>query len=64
MHTSTICIFLLAYVNYMILTSSSQSAVTQLIASLSRAFPLKDLDQLSYFLGVELNYLPTGILLS
>lgn len=54
MHNSTICMFMLIYVDDMILTASSSLAIENLIASLGFAFPLKDLGQLSYFLGVEL----------
>lgn len=43
MHNSTVCMFLLVYVDDMILISSSQFVVAQLLASLSCAFPLKDL---------------------
>lgn len=48
----------------MIIMSSSSLAVDTLLASFGQSFTVKELASLSYFLGVELTHLPTGILLS
>jgi hypothetical protein len=47
--------FLLIYVDDVIVASSSPQAITALLNELHSDFPLKDLGQLSYFLGIELN---------
>lgn len=64
MHSYKVSMFLLMYVDDMILTSSFATAADHLIQSLSRAFLLKDLGQLSYFLGIELDYSTNGIILN
>lgn len=46
----------------MIIASSCSIDVDELLHSLSQAFPVKDLGQLSYFLGVELTHLSNGVL--
>ncbi|XP_040996228.1 uncharacterized mitochondrial protein AtMg00810-like [Juglans microcarpa x Juglans regia] len=56
--------FLLIYVDDMLITSSIHAAIDNLISALARAFPVKDLGQLSYFLGIEIDYLISGIFLS
>lgn len=56
--------FILVYVDDMIITSSFSFVATHLISSPGKAFPIKDLGRLSYFLGVKLDHLPTGILLT
>lgn len=48
----------------MVLTSSFSHAVTRLIHSLGQTFPVKDLGKLSYFLGLELDYLTNGLLIT
>ncbi|KAF5471442.1 hypothetical protein F2P56_008232 [Juglans regia] len=63
MHTYSFCMFILVYIDDMIITASSSVVVDKLIASLSQAFPVKDLGRLSYFLGLELEYLSDGILI-
>lgn len=45
----------------MIIMSSSSLVVDNLIHSLSLAFLVKDLGSHSYFLSIELNYLPYGV---
>lgn len=61
MHIATTHMFILVYVEDMIITSSSSAMVDALISSLSQAFQVKDLGLLFYFLGVELDYLPIGV---
>jgi len=59
-----ITIFLLIYVDDIIVTSSSSDAVDALIQDLKKDFALKDLGDLHYFLGIEVNKVSDGILLS
>lgn len=48
-----IIMFMLVYVDDIIVASSSQDATLALLADLRRDFPLKDLGDLHYFLGIE-----------
>ena len=56
--------FMLVYVDDIIVASSSQDATVALLADLRRDFALKDLGDLHYFLGIELKKLKDGILLT
>jgi histone deacetylase 1/2 len=60
----SITIYLLVYVDDIIVVSSSSKAVEALLADLKRDFALKDLGELSYFLGIEVKKMNDGILLS
>ena len=51
--TNTLKIFVLVYVDDIIVTGSSHSAIISFIDSLKDQFHIRDLGQLSYFLGVE-----------
>ena len=57
-------IFVLIYVDDIIVTSSSDEAVTGLLKDLSAEFALKDLGELHYFLGIEVKKHENGIHLS
>ena len=46
---------MLVYVDDIIITSSSSTAVTNLISTLSSFFALKDLDSLHHFLGIQVS---------
>lgn len=59
-----IVMFLLVYVDDIIVASSSQDAVTALLKDLQSSFALKDLGELHYFLGIEVNKIKDGIHLS
>jgi histone deacetylase 1/2 len=59
-----VTIFMLIYVDDIIVTSSSPEAVTALLEDLRTDFALKDLGNLSYFLGIEVNAKQGGIVLS
>jgi histone deacetylase 1/2 len=48
-----VCIFLLVYVDDIIVASSSIEATTALLRDLEKDFALKDLGDLHYFLGIE-----------
>ena len=56
-------IFLLVYVDDIILTGSSSSLIQQITTQLNSTFSLKQLGQLDYFLGIEIKYLPDRSLL-
>lgn len=56
--------FMLIYVDDIIVISSSQDAVSALLQDLKKDFPLKDLGDLHYFLGIEVRKHKEGILLS
>ncbi|CAL1384122.1 unnamed protein product [Linum trigynum] len=57
-------VVLLLYVDDMVITGSDPAGISSLKAGLHEAFNLKDLGQLSYFLGLEVSRNPTGLLLS
>ena len=56
-HSHHTTIYLLLYVDDIIITRNNPSQISHLITALSHAFELKDLGALSYFLGIQL--LPT-----
>jgi hypothetical protein len=59
-----VAIFLLVYVDDIIVASSSQEAVDAMLKDLRSDFALKDLGQLHYFLGIEVQHISNGIHLS
>ena len=61
---NAITIFILIYVDDIIITGSSTSVIDSVIQSLSREFAVKDLGKLSYFLGVELLPHKAGLFLT
>ena len=63
-NSAEVRLFALVYVDDIILTGSSISAVDDLIRSLSLTFPIKDLGSLNFFLGVEVHRSSTGLHLS
>lgn len=54
----------LMYVDNILITGSSSSFITNLISVLSSKFVMKDLGSLSYFLGIEVLYHGSSIILS
>ena len=56
--------YLLLYVDDIVLTSNTPAYLDQLIKSLSSVFELKDLDPLSYFLGLQVTRTFQGLYLS
>jgi hypothetical protein len=56
--------YLLIYVDDIIITASDQATITKLVQLLSADFAVKDLGNLHYFLGVEVIKLNSGLLLS
>ncbi|WVZ95434.1 LOW QUALITY PROTEIN: hypothetical protein U9M48_041200 [Paspalum notatum var. saurae] len=56
--------FVLVYVDDIIVASSTQAGISNLLKELSRDFALKDLGDLHYFLGIEVNKVNDGIVLT
>jgi hypothetical protein len=59
-----ITMFLLVYVDDIIVVSSSSSAIDALLRDFNADFALKDLGPLYYFLGIEVKRTSTGLMLS
>lgn len=59
-----ITMFVLVYVDDIIVASSSEKATTALLQDLKGDFALKDLGELHYFLGIEVSKVQNGIVLS
>ena len=55
---------MLINVDDIIVASSVQDATTALLKDLNKDFALKDLGELHYFLGIEVNKIQNGILLT
>jgi hypothetical protein len=56
--------FILVYVDDIIVASSSQDVTMCLLQNLEKDFALKDLGDLHYFLGIEVTKVKDGILLT
>lgn len=52
-HSNGVVIFLLVYVDDILVSGNNQAAISSLVTALQQEFPLKDLGELSYFLGIE-----------
>ncbi|KAK1618915.1 hypothetical protein QYE76_024432 [Lolium multiflorum] len=59
-----VTMYLLVYVDDIILVSSSATATDRLVASLGATFAVKDLGKLHYFLGLEVTHDDTGLSLT
>jgi hypothetical protein len=59
-----ITMFLLVYVDNIIVASSTEKATVALLQDLKEEFPLKDLGDLHYFLDIEVNKVSNGIVLT
>ncbi|XP_024195747.1 uncharacterized mitochondrial protein AtMg00810-like [Rosa chinensis] len=57
-------VFLLLYVDDIIITGSCASLINSVKAALHNEFDMKDLGKLHFFLGLEIQYLPDGIFVS
>ena len=62
--TKFLTIYILIYVDNIIITSSKPAAIDDLLHSLTHDFVVKDLGTLNFFLGVEVISNPHGIILS
>ena len=59
-----VTIYMLIYVDDIIVASSSQDATSTLLRNLKNEFALKDLGELHYFLGIDVKKVQDGILLT
>jgi hypothetical protein len=59
-----ITMFVLVYVDDIIVASSTENATTALLKDLKEDFALKDLGELHYFLGIEVSKVCNGIILT
>jgi hypothetical protein len=55
-----VTVYLLLYVDDIIITGNNSTAVSNIISQLSTAFELKDLGHLRYFLGLQIDYKKGG----
>lgn len=62
--TNSSIIFVLVYVDDLLITGSSLSHISDLINTLQSDFPITDLGNLHYFLGVEVTPTSNGLLLT
>ena len=60
-HTDKCTILLLLYVDDMIITGDDLSGIQELKDFLSQQFKMKDLEHLSYFLGLEITHSTDGL---
>jgi len=63
-HHSHATVYLLVYVDDIIVTGSNTSVVNQVISSLAARFSVKDLEALTYFLGIEVIRSVDGIIMT
>jgi hypothetical protein len=63
-HHNSVHIFVLIYVDDILVSSNSPTAVSGLISHLQREFAVKDLGALSYFLGIQATQLPHALYLT
>lgn len=63
-HRRNVTIFMLIYVDDIIVTGSSSEAVQTLLKDLRKNFALKDLGELNFFLGIEVKKMGGGTILS
>ena len=63
-HSLVGTVYLLLYVDDMVITRSNSSMVQSLITVLSKEFSMKDLGDLHYFLGVEVQANEKGLFLN
>ena len=64
LHHGLISIFILVYVDDIIITGPNANLIQSLITKLQVEFPLKDLGPLHYFLGIEVSRTTDGLHLS
>nr|KYP58987.1 hypothetical protein KK1_014412 [Cajanus cajan] len=58
---NNVCLYVLIYVDDIIITGSSSSLITNLIQKLHVSYALKKLGSLEYFLGIEVKHLSSGV---
>ena len=57
-------IFLLLYVDDMVITRNNMTLVQSLLDALKKQFRMKDMGSLSYFIGIQAHFTPTGLFLN
>ena len=62
--TTSLTMFILIYVDDIIITASKPESIDDLLLSLTHDFAVKDLGNLNFFLGIEVLSNPHGIILS
>ncbi|KAL3523634.1 hypothetical protein ACH5RR_016468 [Cinchona calisaya] len=62
--TSKGLVILLVYVDDIVITGSDKDGISQIQTLLHSSFHMKDLGQLTYFLGLEVHHRPQGIFLN
>ena len=63
-HSARGCVYLVVYVDDIVITGSDQQGIIQLKQYLSHKFQTKDLGKLRYFLGIEVAQSKDGIVIS
>ena len=63
-HNNSDVMYLLLYVDDILLTGSSNTLLNMLIFQLSSTFSMKDLGPVHYFLGIQIKTHPSGLFLS
>ena len=58
------CIYLIVYVDDIVITGSDQDGIQKLKQNLFSHFQTKDLWKLKYFLGIEVAYYNSGVVIS
>ena len=64
LHSGDITIYLLVYVDDIIITGTNTNIIQRYIDLLAQRFSIKDLGALSYFLGIEVLTTPSSVLLT
>jgi hypothetical protein len=59
--SGTLKIFLLVYVDDIVVTGTHPHIISSLISCMQKEFPVKDLGPLSYFLGIQVTRTSTGL---
>ena len=60
-HSKSTIIYLLLYVDDIILIGNNSKHIASLVTALKAVFELKDLGELNYFLGVQISRTPVGL---
>lgn len=63
-HRGSCLLYLLVYVDDIILTGNHEPSIARFITRLKNEFDIKDMGKLSYFLGVEVSYKYDGLFLN
>jgi hypothetical protein len=61
LHHGSTTVYLLLYVDDIIITGNNSTAISDIISQLSAAFELNDLGPLCYFLGLQIDYKKVGL---